>query len=80
MSQYKIGTRVNYVNMDRNEEAYIFARNMAKLYSPARAFVLDICLHDDDYKVVEINCMNCSGFYDLDMSKLIQSLENAFGK
>lgn len=80
MSQYKIGTRVNYVNMDRNEEAYIFAKKMAKLFSPARAFVLDICLHEDDYKVVEINTINCSGFYDLDMSKLIQSLENAFTK
>jgi hypothetical protein len=78
MSQYKIGARVNYLNMDHNEEAYIFAKNMAKIYQPARAFVLDICLFNDDYKIVEINCINCSGFYDLNMSKLIQALENAF--
>jgi hypothetical protein len=79
MSQYKIGARVNYLNMDNNEEAYIFSKKMAKLYSPARAFVMDICLFEDDYKIVEINCINCSGFYDLNMSKLIQSLENTFG-
>lgn len=78
MSQYKIGKRVNMLNMDHNEEAYIFAKNMAKIYSPSRAFVLDICLHDDEYKIVEINCANMSGFYDIDMSKLIQSLEKAF--
>lgn len=78
MSQYKIGSRVNYLNMDHNEETYIFSKKMAKLYSPARAFVIDICLHEDEYKVVEINCANCSGFYDLNMSKLLQALEEAF--
>lgn len=79
MSQYKIGKRVNMLNMDNNQEAYIFSKKMAKLYSPSRAYVLDICLYQDDYKVVEINCINCSGFYDLNMSKLLQSLEQTFG-
>lgn len=78
ISQYKIGSRVNYLNMDHNEEAYYFAKQMAKLFCPARAFVLDICLSEDEYKVVEINCINCAGFYDLDMSKLLQSLEKSF--
>lgn len=80
MSQYKIGSRVNYMNMDRNQEAEIFCTNMCKLYCPADAFVMDICLFEDDYKIVEINCINCSGFYDGDMSKLIQALESKFAK
>lgn len=78
ISQYKIGSRVNYLNMDNNQEAEIFARNIAKLYCPAKAFVLDICLCENEYKVLEINCINCSGFYDGNMSKLIQALENTF--
>jgi hypothetical protein len=78
MSQYKIGRRVNMLNMDHNEEAYIFAKSMAKLFCPSRVFVLDICLYQDDYKIVEINCANMSGFYDINMSKLMQSLENTF--
>lgn len=78
ISQYKIGARVNYLNMDNNGEALIFAKDMCRLFCPAKAFVLDICLYNDEYKVVEINCVNCSGFYDGDMSKLIQSLEKAF--
>lgn len=78
MSQYKIGRRVNMLNMDNNQEAYIFAKNMAKIFSPSRVYVLDICLYQDEYKIVEINCANMSGFYDISMSKLIQSLENAF--
>lgn len=78
ISQYKIGRKVVYENMDNNEEAMIFAQRMANLFSPAEAYVLDICLYKDEYRVVEINCINCSGFYDGDMSKLIQSLENIF--
>lgn len=78
MSQYKIGSRVVLQNMDNNEEALIFANKMAKLYSPAEAYVLDICLFNDDYKVVEINCINCSGFYDLNMNFLIEALELKF--
>lgn len=78
ISQYKIGNRVNMLNMDNNEEAIIFAKDICKIYCPAKAFVLDICLYEDEYKVVEINCVNCSGFYDADMSKLIQALEKTF--
>lgn len=76
ISQYKIGSRVVYMNHDDNEEAMIFAKDMAKLFSPAKAFVLDICLFEDEYKVVEINCINCSGFYDGNMNKLIEALES----
>lgn len=80
ISQYKIGNRINMLNMDNNGEALIFAKDMCKLFCPADAFVLDICLYQDEYKIVEINCINCSGFYDGDMSKLIQALELKFTK
>jgi hypothetical protein len=78
ISQYKIGRRVNMLNMDNNEEAYIFAKQMAKLFCPSRVFVLDICLYNDEYKIVEINCANMSGFYDINISKLLQKLEETF--
>lgn len=79
MSQYKIGKRVVYQNQDNNEEVTIFVNKLLRKYQPAKAFVLDVCLYQDEYYVVEVNCINCSGFYDGDMSKLIQSLEKAFG-
>ena len=78
ISQYKIGARVNYLNMDNNEEAVIYSTKMTKKFAPAKAFVMDICLYNDEYKIVEINCINCSGFYDGNMSKLIQALEENF--
>lgn len=75
ISQYKIGSRGNYLNMDHNEEAVIFARNMAKIYQPARAYCLDICLYNDEYHIVELGCINHCGFYDANMGKLIDGLE-----
>jgi len=75
ISQYKIGSRANYLNMDHNEEAIIFARKMAKIYQPARAFCLDICLYQDEYYIVELGCINHCGFYDANMGKLIDALE-----
>lgn len=78
ISQYKRGDKVIQQNYDHEQEAIDFAQKMADIYCPSLAFVLDICLYQDEYKVVEINCMNCAGFYDANMSKLIQSLENTF--
>lgn len=75
ISQYKIGSRVNYLNMDHNEEAILFAEKMAKIYQPARAFCLDICLYEDEYKIVELGYINHCGFYDANMGKLIDGLE-----
>lgn len=76
ISQYKIGDRVIQQNYDHEQEAIDFAQQMVDIYSPSRAFVLDICLYKDQYKVVEINCINCAGFYDANMFKLIEALEN----
>lgn len=75
ISQYKIGSRGNYLNMDHNDEAIIFARKMAKIYQPARAFCLDICLFNDEYFIVELGCINHCGFYDSNMGKLIDAIE-----
>lgn len=74
-SRYKLGNYVQYKNYD-DETFYInFAQKIVDIYQPAKAFVLDICLANDELKVVEINCINCSGFYDANMEKLIMALE-----
>ena len=78
MSQYKLGTRVTYKNMDHDEEALQFAQSMVNLYQPADAFVIDICRTDEGMKVVEVNCINCAGFYDMNMPKLLNALEEFF--
>lgn len=80
MSQYRTKFRRIQENMDCNDEAKEFAQSMADIFCPARAFVLDICRYNDGWKVVEINCINSSGFYKGDMSKLLQAIENEFNE
>lgn len=78
-SQYRIGNVVNMLNLDNSGDIPLFIRDMCKIYQPAKAFCMDICLYEDKYKIVELGCINHCGFYDADMSKLIQSLEKTFG-
>jgi len=57
-----------------------YAQRMADLYCPAKAFVMDVCMIESGMKIVEVNCINCSGFYDTDIQKLVASLEDAFNE
>ena len=59
-------------------EGLEFAQSMVNLFEVAPAFVMDICLTPDGWKIVEINCINCSGFYKGDLQKVLIALENKF--
>jgi len=76
-SQYKLGNQVLYDELV-DYSVIDYCKEMIKIYQPADAFVMDICLVNDIYKIIEINCINCSGFYKADLQKLIMSLEYSF--
>lgn len=53
-----------------------FAESMARIYSPAPVFALDICSvgFTEDFstlRVVEANCFNSSGFYAADVKEIV---------
>ena len=51
------------------------AHEFAKLFQPAEAFTLDVCLTSDhQFKIVEYNCINCSGTYDANLPLLLEAL------
>lgn len=77
-SQYRIGNRTVYQNTDHELDILEFAQSMVDLYSPAEAFVLDICRTDLGFRIVEVNCINCSGLYDGNFYKILNSLEENF--
>lgn len=72
-SYYRLGN-MSYMAECNDEIILEYAQKMVDKYSPADSFVIDICLVDGEPKIVEINCINCSGFYKQNLSKLIQSL------
>lgn len=78
ISQYKLGSRVTYQNLDHDEEAWNFAQEMVNIYQPAEAFVIDICRTENGMKIVEVNCINAAGFYDMNFQKLLAALEEHF--
>jgi hypothetical protein len=61
-------------------EGLDFARRMIALFEVAPAFVLDICLTTEGWKIVEINCINSAGFYPTsDVRSVVRALAIYFG-
>ena len=77
-SQYKLGKNVNYMNYDFDTELIDYVNKMISIYQPADSFVIDICLTENGYKIIEINNLNCAGFYDSNIQKLIFALEERY--
>jgi hypothetical protein len=76
-SWYRFGENVTWSeNVD--PDGLEFAQTMVDVYQVAPAFVMDICLTPDGWKIVEINCINCAGFYRGDLQKVIIALENLY--
>lgn len=76
-SQYKLGSRMVMSDVV-DEAAYDYCNEMIKLFQLNDAFVMDLCLVNDEYKIVECGCINCAGFYMADLQKLIIKLEDSF--
>lgn len=51
------------------------AKNMARIYSPARCFTMDLAITGNlELRIVEYNCINCSGHYEADIADLAFAL------
>ena len=77
-SRYKMGSRIIYANYDDESFFVDFAQKMVDKYQVAEAFVIDVCLSNDELKVVEVNNINSAGFYACNMEKLIEAIEYHF--
>jgi hypothetical protein len=61
-----------------NDKLWRFAEKMIDTYSPDESFVIDVAMLDTgEMKVLECNCINCSGFYAVDIDTLIRSITEA---
>lgn len=57
-----------------DDEVIPYAQKMVDKWHPDRAFVIDIALTDEGYKVIEYNCMNSCGFYSCDVGKIVTAI------
>ena len=76
-SSYRIN---NELKSDPNVPAHVIAKasELAKLYQPHEIFTLDLCQIENDVKIVEYNCFNCSGIYGTDYRKVIHKVNHFF--
>ena len=60
------------------ELAHIIAEEMSDILSEISVevplFVMDLVLTDDKWKLLEINCINCSGFYSCNLQAITEAM------
>lgn len=75
-SGYKLGTRrlKNYLP-ECDPIIALFAETQAAIWSPHRAYCLDVADTPDGLKIIEVNNLNSAGFYAANMGKLLHAIE-----
>ncbi|TGN21949.1 ATP-grasp domain-containing protein [Empedobacter tilapiae] len=75
---YKILKDIPFEESVEND-AINFAKEMVNKFNVAEAFVMDVCLTEIGWKIVEINCINSAGFFpNADVKKIFYSLKTYF--
>lgn len=59
-----------------DDEVLPYTQKMVDKWQPDRAFVIDIALTGEGYKVIEYNCMNSCGFYKCNVGKIVDAINN----
>lgn len=74
-SVYKINGQIRTTPHVYPEET-AFVERMIATWTPTRAFVIDIATTDMGQKIVELNCINCAGFYEANIPAIILALND----
>jgi len=76
-SEYKRAGRP-YQNSVVDNDIIEFVETRSNEWSPDLAFCMDVARTEEGLRIIEVNCINSSGFYKSDVSKTIQALETMF--
>lgn len=67
---------VRFTTRPIDQEMWDFAREAVKKWMPCSTIVIDICrLRNGEYKIVEFNCINSSGFYNCEVERIVEAME-----
>lgn len=69
---------LNRYNIDFPSSELDFVNDMISIWAPSDMFCIDIADTPDGYKIIEFGSIHNCGFYDIDLSKLIQGIQNYF--
>lgn len=75
-SQYRRNGQLAVV-ADFPDKVAEFAENIAARWAPAPIFVMDVALlRDGQYRVIEFNCFNASGWYEADREAVLAAVDH----
>lgn len=77
-STYRRGSFLVYDEIV-DQDALDFAQSMVDIFQLSPTFVIDVGLTKDGWKIIECGSTSCAGFYDANMQKLIEALEDYYG-
>ena len=60
------------------QEALDYAQSMVDIFQLADAFIIDVCLTENGWKIVECGNINVAGFYKSNIAKMIMAVEDKF--
>lgn len=74
ISRYMFNGELNISRTDIPKSVIAFIEARAKEFSPHSIFVMDIALSHSEYKIIECNCFNGTGFYDHDIKTIVKTV------
>lgn len=79
-SKYAENGQVSKSRIDVPSDLLEFVKNRCSDYVPHDIFVMDTALCNGNFKIVECNCFNDTGFYDNDIAHIIKEVNNYIKK
>jgi hypothetical protein len=78
-SQYKLGHKVIY-DARVDQDILDFGQMLVDQEDFAPAYSLDLCRTQDGIKIVEVNTINSSGFYNANVGKIVDAFQTIYGE
>ncbi|NBD27201.1 ATP-grasp domain-containing protein [Paenibacillus glycinis] len=75
-SRYVMNGELSVDETDIPHDLISFIEERFEEYTPHDIFVMDIALVNDEYKIIECNCFNGTGFYNHNIDKIIKEINN----
>lgn len=76
-SIYKIAGKPE-ISSNVEQDVFDYVNKIIKQWVPVESFVIDVCLTDSGYKIIEFNNINSSGFYACDVQKYVGAIQIAY--
>jgi hypothetical protein len=72
-SRYVVNGELSISNTDIPSDMIQFTEECCEIYTPHEIFVMDIALSENEYKIIECNCFNATGFYEHDIELIVKN-------